>query len=184
MSDRALTLLGISAVLVLVALWLALTFWALPASADMLAAFRAQPQCRVGASKARRIVAEVQRVEARYALPSALLAAVVLAESGGLKLIARGRGKGGRGCDSGEGQIHVPDCDRRRLQRLLVLSTNLDRAGYLLARSRTFCAAHPRWVSCRRSEWARYNGGSPTWWGRVAKIWRRLRDAAIGEVTS
>lgn len=125
------------------------------------------------------LVAAATPVESRYALPAGLLVAVVLCESGGrVRLISRRRFDGCR--DYGAGQIHACNPSRRRLALLLALSTNLDRAGQLLAGSRARCARHPRWAACRRSPFALYNSGSRTWAGRVHRAWRRLLGASRG----
>lgn len=123
------------------------------------------------------LVATILSAEARYQLPPGLLAAVVMHESSGRKIVVRGVGKGRAGCDVGEGQIHVPGCDRRRMRTLLTLSVNVNEAGRLLARSRSRCSRSVPPRFCRRSEWAGYNAGSPGWWGRVARVWRRFLRA-------
>ena len=138
-------------------------------------AMLAQPECHVGRTRALTIATEALRQEVRYDLPRGLLVAVVLAESGGRKIVARRRGKGRRGCDSGEAQIHIPRCDERRLRRLLVLSTNLAEAARLLAQSRQTCQRRSL-TPCEISEWALYNAGSRGGWPRVERIWERLQS--------
>ncbi len=125
------------------------------------------------------LLLEVREAEVRWALPPALLVAVVLHESSGRqRLITRERGGH---CSVGAGQVMVRGCHRERVQRLLVLSVNLDAAARVLDRSRRLCEAHRRWSACRRSRWALYNAGSATWWGGVARIWRRLLWRRGGE---
>ena len=120
------------------------------------------------------LISAASPIENRYGLPAGLLVAVVLVESGGRPgLISRRRYDGCR--DYGAGQIHACNPSRRRLGVLLALSTNLDRAGQILAGSRERCRARPRWAACRRSEWALYNAGSSRWWSRVLRRWRTLR---------
>jgi hypothetical protein len=129
--------------------------------------------------QAQELAEEVRAVEVRYGIPAGLLAAIVLAEAGGTRnIISRRRYNGGR--DYGAGQVHALNPSRRRLALLLTLSTNLDRAGQLLASSRSRCARHPRWAACRRGEFALYNAGSRTWAGRVRRIWTRLLERVAG----
>jgi len=119
------------------------------------------------------LLLEAQAAEVRWALPHLLLVAVIAHESGGRqRLVVRERGGH---CSAGPAQVLIRNCDRSRLQRLLVLSTNLDEGARILARSREICRRHPRWRACRRSEWALYNSGSASWWRGVASKWRRLR---------
>lgn len=130
----------------------------------------AQPEFRAH-DRAEAMAVEIERAERRHHLPALLLAAVVLAESGGLSVVSPRRTCGGR--DAGPAQIHSHDPER--LRRLLVLSVNLDDGARLLSRSRETCRRRPGWAVCRRSHWALYNARSPTWWGRVARRWERLR---------
>ena len=122
------------------------------------------------------LIAATSPVETRYGLPPYLLAAVVLCESGGRAIVSRRRKCGG--VDVGVGQIHVCDRSKRRIRQLLVLSTNLDRAGFLLARSRARCHRG----RCRCME-AHYNWNSRTWCGRVHRAWRRLLGARQGLIS-
>ena len=141
-------------------------------------ALLADPAYRAPFWQAQELAEVVRAVEVRYGLPFGILAAIVLAESGGLNLVSRRRCNGGR--DHGVAQINAVNPSRRRLALLLTLSTNLDRAGQLLASSRARCARHPRWAACRRWEFALYNAGSGTWPGRVRRIWRRLLERVAG----
>ena len=120
------------------------------------------------------LVAAATPVERRYGLPGGLLVAVVLVESGGRNIISQRRRCGGR--DDGYGQIHAHKPSKRRLGVLLALSTNLDRAGYLLAKSRDRCARARK--ACRCLE-AHYNWNSRTWCGRVYERWARLRGGEV-----
>lgn len=139
-------------------------------------AMLAQPECRVTRGRAELLAAEVLRVERRHHLPPLLMAAVVLAESGGIPLVARGRGKGGLGCDVGPAQVHLPGCrPAARLAALAAPGRNLEAGAMVLSRSRRLCSWRASWAVCRRSRWALYNAGSPGWWPRVAQIWARLR---------
>ena len=142
-------------------------------------ALLADPAYRAPMWQAQELAEEVRAVEVRYGIPAGLLAAIVLAEAGGTRnIISRRRYNGGR--DYGAGQVHALNPSRRRLALLLTLSTNLDRAGQLLASSRSRCARHPRWAACRRGEFALYNAGSRTWAGRVRRIWTRLLERVAG----
>ena len=142
-------------------------------------ALLADPAYRAPFWQAQELAEVVRAVEVRYGLPFGLLAAIALAEAGGRRnIISRRRYNGGR--DYGAGQVHAINPSRRRLALLLTLSTNLDRAGQLLASSRARCARHPRWAACRRWEFALYNAGSRTWAGRVQRIWRRLLERVAG----
>lgn len=119
------------------------------------------------------LVAAASPVEARYGLPSRLLVAVVMAESGGRAVVSRRRSCGG--VDVGVAQIHVHNRDQRRVRQLLVLATNLDRAAYLLARSRERCSKPRSRCVCLE---AHYNwNGRTKWCRRVHRIWRELRPA-------
>lgn len=117
------------------------------------------------------VLLEAQAAEARWALPPLLLVAVCVAESNGQRRVFPDNG----GCSVGPAGVYVPGCESARMRQLLRLSVNLDTGASLLARSREKCRRHPRWAACRRSEWALYNAGSRGWWGRVERIWRRLR---------
>lgn len=119
------------------------------------------------------LIAAASPVEERYGLPPYLLVAVVLVESGGRAIVSRRRRCGG--VDVGAAQIHVHDRNRRRIRQLLELSVNLDRAGALLAKSRSRCKGR----ACRCLE-ARYNWASRTWCGRVHRTWHRLLGARQG----
>jgi len=142
-----------------------------PASAVLLAAYLAAPQRVAPEAEARAVGVEALRAEESWGLPAGLLLATILAESGGRRrLVTRER----RGCSVGPAQVYVPGCHRERVQRLLVLSTNLTRAGALLDGSRRRCERHPRWRACRRWEYGLYNSGSSTWSSRVLAIWRRI----------
>jgi hypothetical protein len=113
------------------------------------------------------LIAAASPVESRYGLPPRLLVAVVLIESSGRAIVSRRRRCGG--VDVGVGQVHVHEPTRARVRRLLVLSTNLDRAGYLLARSRRLCGDR-----CRCPE-ALYNwSGRTRWCSRLYARWRWL----------
>ncbi len=125
------------------------------------------------------LLLEARQAELRYQLPPLLLAAVVLAESGGRQRLVTPEHSGH--CSAGAAQVLIRGCDHARLQRLLVLSTNLDRGAAILASSARTCSRHPNWEACRRSRWARYNTGSRTWWPRVAAIWRQLLWRRGGE---
>lgn len=125
------------------------------------------------------LLLEARAAEVRWQLPPLLLVAVILHESGGRqRLVVRERGGH---CSVGAAQVLVPGCERARVQRLLVLSTNLDQGAAVLSRSRVTCRRHPRWRACRRSEWALYNAGSTKWWRGVERKWERLRWRPGGE---
>lgn len=140
----------------------------------LLLAFLAQPQCHVSAARASAIVAEAERAERRHHLPSGLLLAVVLIESGGRSIISKRRKCGG--WDVGVGQVHTHDRDR--FQRLLTLSINLDESGRLLRGSIDRCEAHPSWSACRSCAAGLYNaGGHKRWCTRLKKVYSRLKRA-------
>jgi len=130
----------------------------------------ASPEYHGARAHAQVLAVEIERAERRHHLPALLLASVVLAESGGRNVVSAVRRCGGR--DVGPAQVHTHE--RERLQRLLVLSVNLDEGARILVRSRDLCRRR-QLAYCRRSHWAGYNARSLTWWGRVAAIWGRLR---------
>ena len=142
-------------------------------------AILAQPECHMSEMQARRMAAYILTVEREFKLPTGLLASVVLAETGGRNVVARGRGKGKRGCDVGVGQIHVPECRKSLLTRYLNLRENLRQAATILTWSRSFCRDRGALLRgdkrCRRSIWGRYNPGSAEWWPKVRSIWHRIR---------
>lgn len=118
------------------------------------------------------LLLECQAAEARWALPPLLLCAVVLHESGGRqRLVVRERDGH---CSVGAAQVLVPGCERERVQRLLVLSVNLDEGARVLVRARERCRRHPRWAMCRVHFVGAYNGGSRSYASRVLRVWRRL----------
>lgn len=141
-------------------------------------AMLAQPECRVSRGRAELLAAEVLRVERRHHLPPLLLAAVVLAESGGRSLVLASRG----GCDVGVAQVHVPGCAPARVAALLPPGRSLEAGALVLDRSRRLCAQWPRWGCCRVHWVGAYNAGSRGYAVRVLRIWRRLRSFRIGEV--
>lgn len=114
---------------------------------------------------------ETSLAEARYDLPAGLLLAVCLHETRGRSVVVReSRGR----CSAGPCQVLAPDCDRARLQRLLVLSVNVDLAARVLVRARETCRRHPGWRCCRDHWVGAYNGGSRGYARRVLAVWRRL----------
>jgi hypothetical protein len=131
------------------------------------------------AGRALEVSLEVRRAATAYSVPEGLLAAVVLAETGGRVVVARGRGKGRRGCDVGIAQIHVPDCDEKRVKSLLYVRKNLFQAARILHLGRGVCERHPGLWYCKRGWWwARYNPGSRRWARRVWKTWQDIRRVA------
>ena len=135
-------------------------------------AILAQPQTRLDAPGALRLATAATRLERRYNLPRALLVATVLAESGGLNLVSRHR----HGCDVGIAQIYVPRCEPGRVAELRPKAANLEEGARQLDASRRKCSRHPRWRVCAIAPWTLYNSGNARrWWGRVSRIWRRLR---------
>jgi len=142
-----------------------------PASALLLAAYLAHPARVAPPADALEVGHAALEAEARWQLPAGILLAVILAEAGGrARLVTRER----HGCSVGPAQVYVPGCHRARVQRLLVLAVNLDRAGALLAGSRRLCGQHARWRACRTHWVGGYNGGSPGYAARVVAIWRRI----------
>lgn len=128
------------------------------------------------------LIAAASPVEERYALPAGLLVAVVMLESSGrVGLVVKRR----CGYDVGAGQLHIHgnNISRQRIQRLLVLSTNLDLAGAHLARSRERCRARPRWAACRACPeeiegFGLYNGGAAKrWCARLSQVYNRIKRA-------
>lgn len=113
----------------------------------------------------------ILQAESRYQLPEGLLAAVVLAESGGRWQVSARRHDGGR--DYGPAQIHLGPATRP-VHDPRTLAGNLLEGARLLARSRDVCARHPRWKACRRGPWSLFNANSAKWPRRVDRIWRRL----------
>lgn len=142
-------------------------------------AILASPHCHVSHQKALRIAKISLALERGHKLPVALISSVTLAESGGRKIIARGRGKGKRGCDVGEGQNHVPECEKARVDELRDLETNLSESAKILVWSRKKCEDHPGWKYCHAPAgciWGGYNWGSRTWCKRVLKIRKQILD--------
>lgn len=142
----------------------------------LLAALLAQPEAHIGPQSARALIQASQVMESRFRLPAGLLVAVVLAETGGRDVVARGRGKGRRGCDVGVAQIHVPGCHRSAVAAVRPLLQNLKKAAKILNWSRTRCRKSPSWPGCRQCIWGRYNPGSSTWCLKVLEIWGRLKN--------
>lgn len=138
----------------------------------------AEPQCRAHPWEVHAIVLEADRASRRYSLPVGLLVAVVMLESTGRAgLIVKRR----CGYDVGAGQLHEhgTDIPRQRLQRLLVLSTNLDLAARHLARSRERCLTHPRWPVCRACTGGFYNAGAAKrWCRRLGRVYNRIINRA------
>jgi hypothetical protein len=118
------------------------------------------------------LLLEARMAEVEHAIPPLLLVAVIAHESGFRQRLVT-REKHGH-CSAGAAQVLVRGCDRARVQRLLVLSVNLDAGARILASSRATCRRHPRWGACWRSEYALYNARSERWWSGVARKWRRL----------
>lgn len=137
----------------------------------VVAAMLAHPLCLVDEMQARHVAQVAIVEERRHHLPSMLLVAVVLHESGGKKIISRHK----HGCDVGPAQIFVRDCKPQRVKSLLLVENNLKTGAKILADSRYFCRKHPRWRACKRSKWALYNAGSPTWSASVMEVWREIR---------
>lgn len=109
-------------------------------------------------------------------LPPGLLVSVVAVESGGRSIVARGRGRGHRGCDVGVAQIHVPGCRIRAVRRVLPVRVNLQAATKVLSWSRLRC---PGWSGCHGWAWGRYNPGSQAWTRKVRSTWRYLMTGAV-----
>lgn len=148
-------------------------------------AFLAQPECRVGHVRARLLVEAAQEASARHRLPRGLLLAVVLVESGGRNVVARGRGKGKLGCDVGPAQIHVPRCVKSRVRWLLRPARNVLVGAQILARSRRKCSRYPWWYGCRGGLYGRYNPGSASWGPEVRRVWSNLlKSCEVGRGTS
>jgi len=129
-----------------------------------------QPECRISQAQAEVLAPLILQEEERWQLPEGLLAAVVLAESGGRNIVAHHS----HGCDVGPGQVFVPGCQSRMRWIFRRPRVSLTVAASILDWSRSRCAGDPELKACRRSRWALYNGGSRFWWRRVERIWRRL----------
>jgi hypothetical protein len=117
------------------------------------------------------LVLLILSAEARYQLPPALLVAVVSHESSGKFIVTRER-QGG--CSIGWAQIYAGDCNGERARRFRDMRENVYEGARLLARSRAKCAAHPRWLPCRRWEYSLYNALSAKWSRNVKRIHRGL----------
>jgi len=104
-------------------------------------------------------------------LPAGLLTSVVLAETSGRSVVARGRGKGGLGCDVGVAQIHIPGCRPEAVAAVLPVARNLVAAARVLRWSRSWCSRRPSSKRCSDFRWFRYNPGSRTWSSKVRRIW-------------
>lgn len=136
-------------------------------------AMAAQPEYALRGSQARSLASEILLVERAHGLPSGLLAAVVLAESGGRSVVVRGTGRGKRGCDVGLAQIHLPDCPLALVGIMLRRLNNLEAGAIILSWSMRWCQGR----GCPCPGW-RYNPGSRAWCPRVMEIWGRLRNFA------
>jgi len=126
-------------------------------------------------SSAKSVVRAAKKAGQRYDIPPSLLVSVVIAETGCRNVVVAGVGKGGRGCDVGFAQIHVPECEPSRVARLLDPYRNLKESAYILNRSRDRCARDPAPRACRHSQWSMYNPRSTRWWKKVGKIWKSFR---------
>lgn len=139
-------------------------------------ALLAQPECRLSEDQARQLAPLILQAESRYQLPDGLLAAVVLAESGGRWQVSAPRHDRGR--DHGPAQIHLGPATRP-VHDPRTLAGNLLEGARLLARSRDLCLQHPRWKPCRNGGyWALYNANSERWPHRVQRIWERIIEHA------
>ncbi len=136
-----------------------------------VATFLAQPECTVTSRTARSVIVEALRREKKENLPTGLLVAVILAESGGTPGAI---GYHRHGCDVGAGQIYVSKCDIRRVRKFLDLRANLKQAARILVWSRRECTKHPNWRGCKPSLHGLYNSRSKTWGPRVLRIHKRL----------
>lgn len=141
--------------------------------AILVLAMLSQPECRMTRDQAEQLAPIILAEERRWQLPNGLLAATVLAESGGRNIVVRHR----HGCDTGPGQVFIPKCNSRMVWLLRRPRVSLTVAASILDWSRARCLADHR-GPCKRSVFAHYNAGSRGWWRRVERIWRRLQHAA------
>lgn len=141
----------------------------------LIAAVLAQPECRASRSVLIQLAPIIISVSNKHGIPSSLLAATILAETGVRNIISYRRGRGRRGADVGYAQIHVPNWKKNRhLVKLYSLPRpNLSRAAYLFRYSQRYCkrTQHTR---CELCSWFRYNPGSKTWCGKVLPIQRKI----------
>jgi len=150
-------------------------------SALLTLALLAQPEARVGPLRMHALAVDLRTVARSQGLSEALMGALLLAESGGRNVVARGRGAGRRGCDVGVMQIHVPGCTPAKVRRFLGSRAAMLRAAVILHRGKRLCAEKPGIWYCRRGWWwARYNPGSRVWARRVVQILRRIKEVYHG----
>ncbi len=144
-------------------------------TAILLAILLSNPNTLCHRAHAKVVVKAAKKAGLKYDIPPSLLLSVVVAETGCRNVVATGRGKGRRGCDVGYGQIHVPECDQKKMAAMLDPYRNLRQSAHILNASRNRCgrANPPR--ACRYSQWSLYNPGSLTWWSHVHAIWKTFR---------
>jgi hypothetical protein len=140
-------------------------------------AMLAQPDVRVGRTEARRIASVILTVASEHELDPSLLAAIVIAESGGRNIVAYRRGRGRRGADVGVFQIHCPRARPSCVGRYRGLEASAREAARQLTRGRRRCEDPTRSSSrmCREGFWTCYNAGSRIWPGRVRRLWDRIK---------
>lgn len=130
----------------------------------------ADASCRGYVWEVQQLSESVERESVVRRLPTGLLLAVVLAETGGRNVVSQPRRCGG--WDVGYAQVHTHK--HTEIGRLRNLEQNIRTAAGLLVASRDKCSINQRWRVCRRSPWGLYNAGSSTWSTAVHSIWRRL----------
>jgi hypothetical protein len=125
-------------------------------------ALLAQPEAQVSRRAARELVSASLAAEQAHGVPTGLLVAVALAETGGRARTRRER----HGCSVGPWQLYLPGCPEAAVWALQAagLAAQAHGAAWLLA-------ARRRSQGC---PWRGYNPGSRGWCRRVEEIHRRL----------
>lgn len=103
-----------------------------------------------------------------------LIMAIAHVESRGQANIVRHESNGS--CSVGLGGINVPTCDDAVVEHLKSPDANVKAIAVILDTGRTYCAAHPENVACKRGgAIALYNPGDPGYAKRVAAARRQIR---------
>lgn len=133
-------------------------------------AMLATGQCRIDSVEASKLSDKISQVESSHELPGGLLAAVVLAETGGRNVVSKQRRNGG--FDHGVAQIHA----KQVTPGLLDYGVNLDRAAVLLRQSEDKVC---KTASCL-CPWHGYNYNSKTWCKKVLFLHEQIQKKYLG----
>jgi hypothetical protein len=148
-------------------------------TATLLAlAMMAQPQVMTDRAQIHRIAKAIIPVAYQHRLDPTLLAAVVIAETGGRNVVAHKRGRNRAGADVGVFQIHCPKARQACIDRFSDIKRGAAEAAKILSLGRRICQdPPPSYVGiCKRGFWARYNPGSAKWAHRVKRVWLRIQE--------